>query len=58
MAQYGVKAQIIEHDETKTNTCTFCGTKSHMLWYDGYEVAYIYGIKDTAACEMHDSPYK
>jgi hypothetical protein len=29
-----------------------------MLWYDGYEVAYIHGIKDTAACKMHDSLYK
>jgi hypothetical protein len=31
-----------------------------MLWYDGYEVAYIIrrlNNKDTAACEMHDSLY-
>jgi hypothetical protein len=31
-----------------------------MLWYDGYEVAYIIRRrinKDTAACEMHDSLY-
>ena len=32
-----------------------------MLWYDGYEVAYIIGRrnnKNTAACEMHVSLYK
>jgi hypothetical protein len=27
----------LEHDEA--STCTFCGTRSHMLWYDGYEAA-------------------
>jgi hypothetical protein len=39
-----------------------CGTRSHMLWYDGYEIAYIIrrrrNNKDTAACEMYDSLYK
>jgi len=38
-----------------------CGTMSHMLWYDGYEVAYIMrrrNNKDTATCEMYDSLYK
>ena len=45
----------------RQNPCTFCGTRSHMLWYDGYEVAYIIrrrNNKDTAACEMHVSLYK
>jgi hypothetical protein len=45
----------------KTNTCTFCGTTSYMLWYDGYEVAYITrrrNNKDTAACGMYDRLYK
>ena len=23
----------------KTNTCTFCGTRCYILWYDGYDVA-------------------
>jgi hypothetical protein len=33
-----------------------------MLWYDGYEIAYIIrrrrNNKDTVACEMYDSLYK
>jgi hypothetical protein len=28
-------------DEVKTNTCTFCSTRCHILWYDGYDVAFI-----------------
>jgi hypothetical protein len=49
------------NDEVKTNTCTFCSTWCHMLWYDGYDVAYIMrrrNNKDIAACEMHVSLYK
>jgi len=26
------------NDEVKTNTCTFCSTRCHMLWYGGYDV--------------------
>ena len=40
-----------------TNEHLCRGTRSHMLWYDGYELAYIHALKYTAACEMHDCLY-
>jgi hypothetical protein len=46
------------NDEVKTNTCTFCSTRCHMLWYDGYGVAFIRRCNDTAERKMHDSLYK
>jgi hypothetical protein len=38
----------------KNNTCTFCATGSHILRYDGYELAYIlrrHNNKDIAALQ-------